>query len=105
MSKESDLFGNQINFAYIQDHFCVYPAEITYGVNTITFYYKTRNDINSSYFKGTKIQQCLLLDKITVKYNSTVVKTYQFNYNYQGSYYNYFSTLNEVVEYGIGSAG
>lgn len=43
VSKASDLFGNQINISYLQDNFNVYPAEITYGPNTITFYYKERS--------------------------------------------------------------
>jgi hypothetical protein len=43
VSKISDLFSNQINFAYIQDHYSVYPSEITYGPNDIIFYYKQRN--------------------------------------------------------------
>ena len=103
VSKISDLFGNQINFSYIKDHYSIYPAEITYGPNTVTFYYKSRTDINSTYLKGTKIEQWLLLDKITVKYNSNVVKTYEFKQYYQTSNYNSHSTLNEVVEYGIGT--
>jgi len=103
VSKISDLFGNQINFAYIQDYYTVYPAEITYGPNTITFYYKTKYEPATAYLKGTKIQMCYLLDKITVKYNASVVKTYEFKYNYQGSYYNSYSVLNEVIEYGVGS--
>jgi RHS repeat-associated protein len=103
VSKISDLYGNQLNFAYFMDRYSVYPYEITYGPNTITFYYKERADKNSSYLKGTKIEQWLILDKITVKYNTTIVKTYEFKYNYQGSSYNYFSLLNEVIEYGIGT--
>ncbi len=103
VSKASDLFGNQINITYLQDNFNVYPAEITYGPNTITFYYKERLDVSSSYLKGTKLQQRFLLDKITVKYNSNIVKSYEFKYNYCGSDYNKYSALNEVIEYGIGT--
>jgi len=103
VSKISDVFGNQMNFAYIQDNFSVYPAEITYGPNTITFYYKERNDKTCTYLKGVKIEQRLLLDKIIIKYNSTAVKTYEFKYTYQGSYYNSYSTLNEIIEYGVGT--
>ena len=40
ISKVSDLFGNNMNISYLQDNNCVYPAEITYGPNTITFYYR-----------------------------------------------------------------
>ena len=35
VSKISDLFGNQMNFTYIQDHYSVYPSQITYGPNRI----------------------------------------------------------------------
>ena len=104
VSKISDLYGNQMNFAYIQDNLSVYPAEITYGPNTITFYYKERTDKTYSFLKGVKIEQNLLLDKIVIKYNASVVKTYEFKYAYQGSYYNYYSTLNEIIEYGTGTS-
>ena len=104
VSKISDLFGNQMNFAYIQDNFTVYPAEITYGPNTITFYYRERNDKTYSYLKGVKIEQCLILDKIAIRYNTTVVKTYELKYAYQGSNYNTYSILNEIIEYGIGTS-
>ena len=104
VSKVSDLFGNQLNVAYIQDNYSVLPAEITYGPNTVTFYYKQRTDKISSYLKGAKIEQWLLLDKITIKYNSNVVKTYEFKYTSQGTYYNFNSNLNEIIEYGIGTS-
>ena len=104
VSKVSDLFGNQINYAYIQDNYTVYPAEITYGPNTITFYYKERSDKTFSYLRGVKIQQYLLLDRITVKYNTNIVKTYQFKYAKQGPYYNKYSTLNEIIEFGTGTS-
>ena len=93
-----------MNVAYIQDNYSVLPAEITYGPNTVTFYYKQRTDKISSYLKGAKIEQWLLLDKITVKYNSNVVKTYEFKYTSQGPYYNFYSNLNEIIEYGIGTS-
>lgn len=110
VSKVIDLFGNNINFTYIQDHSSVYPSEITYGpstnpkINTITFYYKQRSDKNTSFLKGAKIEQWLLLDKLIVKYNSNIIKTYEFKQSYQGSSYNSFSVLNEIIEYGIGSS-
>ena len=103
VSKIYDLFGNQMNFSYFQDQSVPYLAEITYGSNVITFYYKTRVDKIVSYDKGTKIERRLILDKITVKYNSTIVKTYELKYNYTYSWSNIYSQLNEVIEYGIGS--
>jgi RHS repeat-associated protein len=104
VSKISDLFGNMINFSYIQDHFSVYPSEITYGPNTITFSYKQRSDINRYLVGAATIEQWLLLDKIVLRYNSTIVKTYEFKQSYQGSNYNSSSILNEIIEYGIGSS-
>ncbi len=53
---------------------------------------------------ATKIEQWLLLDKIIIKYNGTVIKTYQFNQSLQGSNYNSYSALIEVVESGTGSS-
>jgi RHS repeat-associated protein len=104
VSKISDLFGNHIDFSYIQDHHSVYPSVITYGPNTITFAYKQRSDKMFSFLKGGKIEQWLLLDKIIIKYNSNIVKTYEFKQSYQGSDYNSYSILNEIIEYGIGTS-
>lgn len=103
VSKISDLFGNQINFSYLQDQSLPFLGEITYGPNTITFYYKTRIDNIISYRKGTRYEERLILDKITVKYNSSIIKTYELKYNYDYSWSNICSELNEVIEYGIGS--
>jgi len=103
ISKISDLFGNHIDFSYLRENNLVYPAEIVYGPNKITFYYKSRFDTISSYFKGVKIKQNLLLEKITIQYNSNIIKTYEFKHSYQGSDYNSYSLLNEVIEYGTGT--
>jgi RHS repeat-associated protein len=104
VSKMSDLFGNYINFTYIQDHYSVYPSEITYGPNDIIFYYKQRSDKNPYVLNGLRIEQWLLLDKVVIKYNSNVIKTYEFKQSYQGSNYNSYSILNEIIEYGLGSS-
>jgi RHS repeat-associated protein len=103
VSRISDLFGNVVYFNYIQDSHSVYPSEITYGPNVITFFYKNRDDTITSYIKGTEIEQRLLLDKITISYNSTLIKTYEFKHSFQGSNYNSYSILNEVVESGKGT--
>jgi RHS repeat-associated protein len=103
VSKITDQYGNQISFKYLQDHSLIYPEEISYGPNKILFSYKSRSDKNISYFNGATIEQWLLLDKITVSYNSTVVKTYELKYSYQ-SPYNSYSLLNEIIEYGTGTS-
>ncbi|NLJ43460.1 MAG: hypothetical protein GX431_07355, partial [Bacteroidales bacterium] len=107
VSSIRDLFNNVIYFSYIQDNNSVYLAEITYGLNatnTITFNYKQRQDVLSGYLKGVKIQTRYLLDKVTVKYNSSIVRSYELKYTYEGPSYNFYSNLNEVIEYGIGTS-
>ncbi len=103
VSKIKDRHNNEINFAYLQDESVPYLAEITYGTNTITFNYKVRIDKTLSFEKGTKIEHRLILDKITVKYGSNVVKTYELKYNSIYSWNNIYSQLNEFIEYGSGS--
>jgi len=103
ISKIYDRNGNQINISYLQDYFTLYPAQITYGPNLITFYYKERQDVINSFVNDVKVGQRLLLDKIIIKYNSSAIKTYEFKYTYQGNNYNSYSNLNEIIEYGIGT--
>lgn len=104
VTQTSDLYGNTINYSYLRDNSTVYPGEISYGSNKVTFYYKTRSDVTTSYLKGKKIIQQLLLDKITVSYNSSVVKTYQMKYIQISDNYNTYSALNEVEESGTGGS-
>ena len=98
-----DLYGNQINYTYLKDNNMVYPSEITYGPNKIAFSYSERSDVTYSYIKGQKIQQRLLLDRITVSYNNNVVKSYELKYILITDNYNSYSALNELVEFGTGS--
>ena len=104
VNKITDVYGNYMDFTYIKDGGLNYIGEINYGPNTITFFYKFRNDKKTSYLKGKTLEQRLLLDKIEIEYNSTVVKKYEFKYNYTTSNYNRHSILNEVIEYGIGTS-
>ncbi|MBA4410168.1 MAG: hypothetical protein C0397_12175, partial [Odoribacter sp.] len=104
VTETSDLYGNLISYSYLKDNSVVYPAEITYGPNKVTFYYKTRTDVTTTYLKGKKIIQQLLLDKVTVSYNSNVVKTYQLKYIQVSDNYNTYSALNEVIESGTGGS-
>lgn len=100
LTQTSDLYGNLISYSYMRNNYMVYPAEINYGPNKISFYYKERTDVTTSYMKGQKIEQRMLLDKITVAYNNNIVKTYELKYNLISNNYNNYSVLNEVIEYG-----
>ena len=104
IDKMTDLYGNTIEFEYIKLNGYNYIGEISYGVNTVTFYYKERTDKQTSYFVGAALQQDLILDKIEMKYNSAVVKKYEFKYNLHSSGYGNSAVLNEVIEYGINNS-
>ena len=106
VDKRTDLYGNTIEYEYLKQYGHNYIGEIKYGPNTITFYYKERTDKAISYFVGATLEQNLLLDKVEMKYNSTVVKQYELKYNYYNTspYYNENSVLNEVIEYGINNS-
>jgi RHS repeat-associated protein len=104
IDKVTDLYGNTIEYEYVKQSGHNYLAEITYGPNTVTFFYKQRSDIIASYLMGSMLEQRLILEKIEVKYNANVVKKYELKYNYPTSNYTRYSVLNEVIEYGIGSS-
>ncbi|MCF6356968.1 MAG: FG-GAP-like repeat-containing protein [Draconibacterium sp.] len=104
IDKVTDVYGNTMEFEYIKDKGYNYIGEITYGPNTITFFYKQRADTKTSFLLGEPLEQRLILDKIEIEYNSTVVKKYELKYNYSSSNYNRHSILNEIIEYGVGTS-
>jgi hypothetical protein len=101
VDKRIDLYGDTISYKYLKQFGHNYIEEIKYGPNTVTFYYKDRTDTETSFFMGGTLQQNLILEKVEMKYNSTLVKKYELIYNYSNSVYGGASVLNEVVEYGI----
>ncbi len=102
VTQTQDLWMNTINYAYLRNGNMIYPREITYGPNKITFNYKQRPDVTTSYLKGKTIRLQLLLDKVIISYNSNVVKTYEMKYVQITNNYNSYSALNEVIESGTG---
>ena len=64
--------------------------------NSVTFDYKVRTDKTTGYEGGASLSSAHLLDKITVKADNSVFRTYQFNYGFD----NISSLLKEVVETG-----
>jgi len=104
IDKMTDVYGNTIEYEYIKQFGHNYIGEITYGPNTVTFYYKERTDKETTYFIGGTLQQNLILDKVEIKYNSSVIKKYELKYNYNSANYGGASVLNEVIEYGINNS-
>ncbi|WP_159521669.1 FG-GAP-like repeat-containing protein [Sunxiuqinia indica] len=104
VDKRTDLYGNIMEYNYIKQFGHNYLAEIKYGSNSVTFYYKDRTDKQTNYFAGGTLQQNLILDKIEMRYNSTLIKKYELKYNYHSTTYGSTSVLNEVVEYGTNNS-
>lgn len=105
VSRISDKFNNHIDYEYINDNNNIYLTTITYGPNKIFFNYKQRSDVAVNFLLGEEIQQKLILDKIEITYNSTVIKTYLLEYIHQVSSYNSSSVLNTITEYGLNGSG
>ena len=104
VDKRTDLYGNTIEYKYLKQFGHNYIVQIRYGANTVTFSDKNRSDKETFYFVGGTLQQNLILDKVEMKYNSTLVKKYELIYNYNNSVYGGTSVLNELVEYGINNS-
>ncbi len=104
VNQMTDVYGNKIEFQYIKENGFNYLVNISYGPNSIDFFYNERTDTQISYFLGKTLTQRLILDHIEIKTNNTLIKKYQLKYNYKNYYYNTYSLLNEVIEYGINSS-
>lgn len=106
INKITDPNGNYMLFLYNKKPLEINLKEIRYTgnestdpeidpYNSIKFYYGERTDISSAYIAGSRVEQTQLLDHISILAENTIVKTYKLNY-----YYNLYSKLNEVEEYG-----
>jgi len=106
INKITDANGNYLLFLYNKKSLEINLKEIQYTgndsidppqmpYNSIKFYYGERIDTSNAYISGSHIEQTLLLDHIDVQAANTIVKTYKLKY-----YYNSYSKLNEVEEYG-----
>jgi RHS repeat-associated protein len=100
-----DINGNYVLFNYDKGYRdnrideILYTGNIYTGLtpyNSIKFNYGERSDVTSSYEAGASFTSKHILNSITVKSEERLVKTYQFNYGFDGLY----SLLKEVVETG-----
>ena len=85
-----DNDGNVITFGYMLSGNVYHISNIQYGGNgniahfaSISFNYKTRNDIIDTWVAGKKLNSPYLLEKITCKNESNSVRTYRFSYEGQ----------------------
>ncbi len=87
VTKITDLLGNVMEFSYITSSNHYYINTISYGKNNtnehyayLSFTYKTRPDITSTYYGGSQITENKLLDKITCYSGSDILHTYTLTY-------------------------
>lgn len=109
VNKITDLNGNYIDFLYGHNSVTeMYIKEINYTgndkinlepYNSIRFFYGERKDVSKYYLAGTALNQTLLLDHIDIVCESKIIKSYKLNY-----YFDRFSKLNEIIEYGSDNA-
>ena len=94
VSKITDTKGNYMTITYLVDASTkeYYPSQIDYTGNgsvspalapycSVRFIYSSRSATNLSYVSGTEMKVTKKLDNIKAYYGSTIVKTYQLNYN------------------------
>jgi RHS repeat-associated protein len=111
-TKETDMFGNYIEYKYNQQNGEIWLTEILYTGNSetndlpyysVNFNYESRSDKNTTYMNGESYQMTLLLKDIQVSYYpdptntnvSELVKKYVLEYEL-----NEYSYLRELTEYG-----
>lgn len=87
VTRITDILGNVMEFSYITRGNHYYINTITYGKNNsfahyanISFTYKTRPDITTTWYGGVMITEDYLLDRITAYSGSDVLHSYTFTY-------------------------
>lgn len=86
LNKTTDIYGNSIAYTYVEteSEYDNLLYKIEYGGQTILFDYIENNTYNHEvYIKDFKFTQSKLLQSITTKIGTTVIKKYQFDYNDQ----------------------
>jgi len=96
VNRISDRKGNYIDFVYIEEFGIGRISQIRYTGSLPTkslpyydlafHYLSVRNDPMNYFVAGSEIKIESLLDKIDVKYNGSVLKSYFFNYDTEGFY-------------------
>ena len=106
INKITDPNGNYMSFFYNKMPLEINLKEIQYTgnqstnpqiapYNSIKLYYSERTDISNAYIAGSRMEQTVLLDHIDIVAEKEIIKTYILKY-----YFNLYSKLNEIIEYG-----
>jgi RHS repeat-associated protein len=109
INKITDPNGNYIEFIYNKRNSEINIKEIHYTgnninvpkiipFNSIKFYYKERTDKSTVFLTDSRIEQNLLLDHIDIVAEDKIIKVYKLKH-----YFDFYSKLNEVEEFGLNS--
>ena len=93
-----DRFDNTINFKYTNTNNEKYIAQITYADNVIDFNYENKEDKETLYSNGIKVNFHQRLKNISIKTASTEVSSYKFTYTYIDNK----SRINTITECSLG---
>ncbi|SMN00333.1 Rhs family protein [uncultured Candidatus Thioglobus sp.] len=87
VNKITDASNNTINYVYDEnDTEGEYSLNrIDYANNSIQFTYEDRDDTHSAYQAGSKLRQSKRLNSISTYVNSSVIRTYNLEYQYHGT--------------------
>lgn len=110
INRITDPNGNYIQFIYDKKALEINIKEIKYTgndeyspaiepYNSIKFYYSDRTDNSTAFISGSRLEQTLLLDHIDVVSEKNIVKLYKLKY-----FFDFYSKLNEVEEFGSDGA-
>jgi RHS repeat-associated protein len=92
VNKVTDCEGNYMNYKYSSSSGQIVLTEIAYTGNSganlspyakIIFSYSDKNQQNTSFIRGQKIVRTKLLTGISTYYMGTLVKSYNFEYDYE----------------------
>ncbi|WP_244610283.1 VCBS repeat-containing protein, partial [Bathymodiolus heckerae thiotrophic gill symbiont] len=87
VNKITDAANNTINYIYNEDNANgeYTLSRINYTNNSVRLTYEDRNDTHTSYQAGGKLRQTKRLSNITTYVNNNSIRTYDLEYQYQGT--------------------
>ncbi|WP_319380241.1 RHS repeat-associated core domain-containing protein [Thiomicrorhabdus sp.] len=103
LSKKEDRFGNVLEYSYQTEYETnlkvLYPSEISYGGNVVSFVYKDKIEPEKEGFKGGVLfKQNKLLAAIEIKAGNQS-NTHRYLLNYTASNSRFFSTQLDNIRY------
>ncbi|MEJ2099869.1 MAG: FG-GAP-like repeat-containing protein [Desulfobacterales bacterium] len=77
-----DSNGNIMILTYFQDRGQIYPDNVSYAANSVTFAYEDRLDFSPDYVSNSSVVTAKRLKRITVYANGVLARTYTLDYAY-----------------------